>query len=118
MQSPLHCCRRRWIPDQLEWCAQVVSAFTEPHGLTFAQGNLIANQGFINHVGFVTESGEIHLKANYTALWGAMQSLGQLLGMILMNPISDIIGRKMTMYALWVVLAAVGYLKSCPRPGC
>ncbi|KAM6522876.1 hypothetical protein FALCPG4_012491 [Fusarium falciforme] len=78
-------------------------------------GNLIANQGFINHVGFVTESGEIHLKANYTALWGAMQSLGQLLGMILMNPISDIIGRKMTMYALWVILAASLILETVVR---
>ncbi|KAH7121442.1 general substrate transporter [Dactylonectria macrodidyma] len=68
-------------------------------------GNIIANQGFINHVGFLTDEGEIHLKANYTALWGAMQSLGQLVGMVLMNPISDMIGRKMTMYTLWIILA-------------
>lgn len=78
------------------------------------QGNIIANQGFINHVGFMTDDGEIHLKANYTALWGAMQSLGQLVGMVLMNPISDIVGRKMTLYALWVVLAAVSHLQIYP----
>jgi MFS family permease len=113
LQPPLYCRRRRWIPDQPQWYAQALSIFQEPHGLTFAQGNIIANQGFIDHVGFVTDSGEIHLKANYTALWGAMQSLGQLVGMVLMNPISDIIGRKMTMYALWIVLAAVSPSKIC-----
>lgn len=47
------------------------------------------------------------LNANYTALWGALQSLGQLVGMLSLNPISDRIGRKMTLYALWVVLAGV-----------
>ncbi|KAM5343421.1 hypothetical protein ACJ41O_011958 [Fusarium nematophilum] len=78
-------------------------------------GNIIANQGFINHVGFLTDDGEIHLKANYTALWGAMQSLGQLVGMVLMNPISDLIGRKMTMYALWTVLAASLILETLIR---
>ncbi|PLB45132.1 MFS general substrate transporter [Aspergillus steynii IBT 23096] len=69
-------------------------------------GNIIANQGFINHVGFLDSSGERALKANYTALWGAMQSLGQLIGMVFMNPISDLVGRKMTLYGVWIVLAA------------
>lgn len=70
-------------------------------------GNVIANQGFINHVGFLGSDGEYALNSNYTALWGAMQSLGQLVGMVFLNPISDAIGRKMTMYVLWVVLAGV-----------
>ncbi|KAL2279875.1 hypothetical protein FJTKL_13044 [Diaporthe vaccinii] len=34
-----------------------------------------------------------------------MQSLGQLIGMLLLNPISDRIGRKVTLYVLWVLLA-------------
>lgn len=33
-----------------------------------------------------------------------MQSLGQLIGMLLLNPISDRIGRKVTLYVLWVLL--------------
>lgn len=72
-------------------------------------GNVIANQGFIDHVGFVDSNGEYSLNSNYTALWGAMQSLGQLVGMVFLNPISDTIGRKMTMYVLWVVLAGVSW---------
>ncbi|KAH7381064.1 general substrate transporter [Cadophora sp. MPI-SDFR-AT-0126] len=68
-------------------------------------GNIIANQGFINLMGFQNEADVYHLNAQYTALWGAMQSLGQLIGMVLLNPISDLIGRKMTMYTLWVILA-------------
>jgi MFS transporter, SP family, sugar:H+ symporter len=70
-------------------------------------GNVIANRGFINHVGFPNSQGKYVLNANYTALWGATQSLGQLVAMIIMSPISDAIGRKMTMYILWVILAAV-----------
>lgn len=35
-----------------------------------------------------------------------MQSLGQLIGMLLLNPISDRIGRKVTLYVLWVLLAS------------
>ena len=70
-------------------------------------GNIIANQGFINHFGFPNAAGKITLNAKYTALWGAIQSLGQLIGMVLLNPVSDRIGRKMTMYLLWVLLAGV-----------
>ncbi|KAL4876472.1 MFS general substrate transporter [Aspergillus karnatakaensis] len=68
-------------------------------------GNIIANDGFTNRLGFLNDEGVMTLNANHTALWGAMQSLGQLLGMILLNPISDRIGRKMTLYVLWVILA-------------
>lgn len=68
---------------------------------------MIANQGFTQHVGFLNNKGVYTLNANYTALWGAMQSLGQLIGMVLLNPISDLIGRKMTLYVIWVILAGV-----------
>ncbi|KFY81283.1 hypothetical protein V500_11544 [Pseudogymnoascus sp. VKM F-4518 (FW-2643)] len=67
-------------------------------------GNIIANQGFINKVGFPNAEGVYTLHADYTALWGAMQSLGQLVGMLLLNPISDKVGRKMTMYILWAII--------------
>ncbi|KAH7015923.1 general substrate transporter [Ilyonectria destructans] len=69
-------------------------------------GNIIANQGFINHVGFPNAEGVHTLKAHYTALWGALQSLGQIIGMLSLNPVSDRIGRKQTLYVLWVLLAA------------
>ncbi|KAH7143416.1 general substrate transporter [Dactylonectria macrodidyma] len=69
-------------------------------------GNIIANQGFINHIGFPNAEGVYALKAQYIALWGALQSLGQIIGMLSLNPVSDRIGRKQTLYVLWVILAA------------
>ncbi|KAF9878618.1 hypothetical protein CkaCkLH20_04110 [Colletotrichum karsti] len=78
-------------------------------------GNLIANQGFINHVGFRDSAGKTTLNANYTALWGAMQSLGQLIGMIVLNPVSDKLGRKKTLYVLWVILASSLILETLVR---
>ncbi|KAH8721814.1 sugar transporter [Ilyonectria robusta] len=68
-------------------------------------GGIIANQGFTNHVGFRNEAGVYTLRAENTALWGAMQSLGQLIGQVLLNPISDRLGRKRTLYCLWIILA-------------
>lgn len=68
-------------------------------------GNVIANQGFIQKLGFQNSEGKWYLNAQYTALWGAMQSLGQLLGMLFLNPISDRIGRKWTLYVLWLLCA-------------
>ncbi|KAK5172683.1 uncharacterized protein LTR77_002803 [Saxophila tyrrhenica] len=66
-------------------------------------GNVIANLGFIRHVGFLNDEGEYELNADHTALWGAMQSLGQMVGMLFLNPISDALGRKATLYVLWVI---------------
>ncbi|OWZ61036.1 hypothetical protein AYX15_06740 [Cryptococcus neoformans] len=68
-------------------------------------GNIIANTGFINRVGQLDpETGKYVLTSSSTALWGALQSLGQLTGMVLLNPVSDKIGRKMTLYLLWCIL--------------
>ncbi len=36
-----------------------------------------------------------------------MQSLGQLTGMLFLTLISDRIGRKMTLYLLWLIVAGV-----------
>ncbi|KAI9157947.1 sugar transporter [Paramyrothecium foliicola] len=78
-------------------------------------GNVIANRGFIRHLGFPDGEGGYYLKAEYTALWGAMQSLGQLIGMVCLNPVSDKIGRKMTLYLLWILLAASLVIESLVR---
>jgi hypothetical protein len=75
-------------------------------------GNVTANQGFIQHLDFQNAGVLYYLKAQYTATWGAMQSLSQLIGMVLLNPISDTIGRKMTLYVLWVLLAGVSVEKA------
>ncbi len=67
-------------------------------------------------MGFPNKNGVYTLNAQYTALWGAMQSLGQLVGMVLLNPISDRIGRKMTMYLLWIIIASVRSRPSLRTP--
>ncbi|ORY25553.1 general substrate transporter [Naematelia encephala] len=67
-------------------------------------GNIIANQGFIDKIGEKNAKGVYQLNAHYTALWGALQSLGQFIGMVFLNPISDRIGRKITLYVLWLIL--------------
>ncbi|ODO00044.1 hypothetical protein I350_06667 [Cryptococcus amylolentus CBS 6273] len=68
-------------------------------------GNIIANTGFIEHVGQMNPTtGAYALTTSMTALWGALQSLGQIVGMVLLNPVSDKIGRKMTLYLLWCIL--------------
>jgi MFS family permease len=41
-----------------------------------------------------------------------MQSLGQLIAMVFVNPISDKFGRKYTLYFLWTVLLTVSGLES------
>jgi hypothetical protein len=70
-------------------------------------GNIIANTGFIQKIGHLTDKGTYILPGNAVAIWGALQSLGQLIGMIFFNPVSDRVGRKMTLYLLWLVLFGV-----------
>ncbi|WRT68753.1 uncharacterized protein IL334_005733 [Kwoniella shivajii] len=68
-------------------------------------GNIIANAGFVKQVGVQDpKTLKYALKPQSTAIWGALQSLGQLVGMVLLNPVSDRIGRKMTLYLLWTIL--------------
>jgi MFS family permease len=66
-------------------------------------------------MGFINKEGVYTLNANHTALWGAMQSLGQFIGMVFLNPVSDRIGRKMTMYLLWVIVASVSLVYDANR---
>ncbi|WWC91994.1 uncharacterized protein L201_006948 [Kwoniella dendrophila CBS 6074] len=69
-------------------------------------GNIIANPGFVTRVGEKNAAGKIALTTHATATWGAVQSLGQLVGMWLLTPISDKIGRKYMLYVLWSMLFA------------
>ncbi|RSL48990.1 hypothetical protein CEP54_012648 [Fusarium duplospermum] len=109
-----------WDTVKLFWKAvlicNLISIAAAADGYQYTlNGNVIANKGFIKHVGFVNAEGKSVLNANYTALWGAMQSLGQLVAMVFMSPISDAIGRKMTLYTLWVILAGSIALETVVR---
>lgn len=70
-------------------------------------GAVIANSGFARLMGTTDDKGKYVINANHNALWGALQSLGQMIAMVGMNPISDRIGRKWTLYTLWMVLCSV-----------
>lgn len=58
-------------------------------------------------MGTTDDKGKYVINANHNALWDALQSLGQMIAMVGMNPISDRIGRKWTLYTLWMVLCSV-----------
>ncbi|KAL4878200.1 MFS general substrate transporter [Aspergillus karnatakaensis] len=109
-----------WATTKVFWKAVVVcnlvsiAAAADGYQYTL-NGNVIANKGFIRHIGHLDGEGEYVLNANHTSLWGAMQSLGQLVAMIGISPVSDAIGRKMTMYVLWVILAASIGLETAVR---
>ena len=75
-------------------------------------GNIIANLGFVRKIGRQNATGVYALAPNHTAIWGAMQSLGQLIAMVFINPLSDTFGRKYTLYFLWFVLLGVRHLLS------
>ncbi|KAF4980631.1 hypothetical protein FZEAL_3380 [Fusarium zealandicum] len=109
-----------WETTKLFWKAalicNLISIAVAADGYQYTlNGNVIANKGFIRHVGFANDEGESVLNANYTALWGAMQSLGQLVAMVFMSLISDAIGRKRTMYTLWIILAGLIVLETVVR---
>jgi hypothetical protein len=70
-------------------------------------GSIIANKGFINHVGSPDKNGVKAIKSNHIVIWGAFQSLGEMFGMISLTPISDHYGRKTTMMVIWVILVGV-----------
>lgn len=70
-------------------------------------GNIIANLGFVRRIGRPNAAGVYALDPDHTAIWGAMQSLGQLIAMVFVNPLSDTFGRKYTLYFLWLVLLGV-----------
>ncbi|KAL2676510.1 hypothetical protein Neosp_010270 [[Neocosmospora] mangrovei] len=109
-----------WDTVKLFWKAvlicNLISIAAAADGYQYTlNGNVIANKGFIKHIGFLNKEGKSVLNANHTALWGAMQSLGQLVAMVFMSPISDAIGRKMTLYTLWVILAGSIALETVVR---
>jgi MFS family permease len=104
----MHRCRLRWLPDRPQWYLDPTYLMSlNPSNPLLLSGNVIANRGFIRHFGFQNAAGVYTLNAQYTALWGAMQSLGQLIGMLFLTPVSDRIGRKMTLYVSWIILAGV-----------
>jgi MFS family permease len=69
----------------------------------------------VRRIGSPNAAGVYALSPQHTAIWGAMQSLGQLIAMVTINPLSDRLGRKYTLYALWLVLLGVGDLLETRR---
>ena len=71
-------------------------------------GNVIANQGFVNQ--FATEknaAGEPYLASPILSGWSSIMSVGQVIGMTTLPFLSNRFGRKVAMYYYWSILAII-----------
>ncbi|OXC65393.1 hypothetical protein AYX13_05523 [Cryptococcus neoformans] len=71
-------------------------------------GNIIANQGFINQFATTVDNktGEPILSASVLTAIGTIQSVGQIVGMTTLPFLAARFGRKPAMFALWAILIA------------
>ncbi|UOH83758.1 hypothetical protein LQV05_006495 [Cryptococcus neoformans] len=71
-------------------------------------GNIIANQGFINQFATTVDNktGEPILSASVLTAIGTIQSVGQIVGMTTLPFLAARFGRKPAMFALWAILVA------------
>lgn len=47
------------------------------------------------------------INSNHIVVWGALQSIGEMVGMVSLTPVSDHYGRKTTMIVIWFILVGV-----------
>lgn len=75
--------------------------------LTFlVPGSIVANATFIDQFGTVTSStGVLSLDSRYVGGFTAVQSIGQIIGMLSGGYVSDRFGRKANLFSLTVFLA-------------
>lgn len=66
-----------------------------------AVGNIVANPGFIQQFGTVTNAaGQLELAATHVSLWSGFQYVGQVVFQAISPLISDKFGRRVAMYVL------------------
>ncbi|KAI0483399.1 general substrate transporter [Xylariaceae sp. FL0804] len=65
---------------------------------------VVANQGFINQM---TGPNVTVIAGEYVSAWGGIQSAGQTIGQVFLPFLTDAMGRKAALLALWVFLIAV-----------
>ncbi|KAH6689842.1 sugar transporter [Plectosphaerella plurivora] len=69
-------------------------------------GNIVANPGFVEQFATQTNSeGQRVLASPILSAWGAIMSVGQIIGMTSLPFFSDRYGRKVAMYIFWFILA-------------
>jgi MFS family permease len=79
-------------------------------------GNIIANPGFVKQFATkVNAAGTPYLEAPVLSAWSAIQSVGQIIGMISLAFITDRFGRKIAMYWYWIILVISVLLESLAR---
>ncbi|KAM0334537.1 hypothetical protein ACHAQA_001567 [Verticillium albo-atrum] len=92
-----------------------LSAAAEGYQISLV-GNIIANPGFAQQFGTErNENGDMALASSVISLWGAMASLGQLVGQVAISFISNRFGRKIAMYSLWIIIASCVITESLAR---
>ncbi|KAF5240366.1 hypothetical protein FANTH_9626 [Fusarium anthophilum] len=102
--SPWETIKKFWV-NSLLCFAVTFSAATDGYqmGLT---GNIIANAGFVQQFGTQTiDDGSVVLASSVLSTWGALQSVGQVFGMVTLPFLSDRFGRKVAMYYYWLIIS-------------
>lgn len=66
-------------------------------------GGIVSNAGFIRQF---SKAGTKIIDGKYISAWGGIQSAGQAIGQILLQYITERLGRKPAMMVIWVVLTA------------
>ena len=74
-------------------------------------GSIIANTGFIHKL-----FGEAQKSSpgKYVSAWGGIQSAGQFFGQVLLQMVTERLGRKWALYIIWLTLVIVGLLRIVP----
>lgn len=65
--------------------------------------SIVANKGFIRQM----SGGGDKLDPTHVSVWGGMLSTGQFIGVGLLQLVTDKLGRKNAMHAIWLTLAIV-----------
>lgn len=73
-------------------------------------GSIVANKGFIRTM----SPGLKAVAAKYVSVWGGIQAAGQVVGQVLLQFVSDAVGRRIALLIIWVTLVVVS--PSLPAP--
>ncbi|KAJ3530958.1 hypothetical protein NM208_g9091 [Fusarium decemcellulare] len=72
-------------------------------------GGIVSNKGFIRQF---STAGTTIIAGKYISAWGGIQSAGQTIGQVLLQYVTERLGRKAAMAIIWVILAASVFAES------
>ncbi|RSH89198.1 hypothetical protein EHS25_002310 [Saitozyma podzolica] len=75
-------------------------------------GSIVANKGFI---ATMTSPGQAAINGPYVSAWGGIQSTGQFIGQMIFPTFTDKFGRKIALYAIWLICALSVVIESVTK---